>query len=107
MQTLPEEGRTRVIPTTTNPPPKPGHADTLRPGRGRLIDQIHRRLEESIREGADVHAADLEDNDVGSQGEMLREKPSAPDVNAGSSRILPLQWDNEAIDPDHDNALEF
>lgn len=65
-----------MIPTTTNPPPKPGHADTLRPGHDRLVDQIRNRLDESSREGSTVHTNNSNDDAIGSQGEMLREHSS-------------------------------
>ncbi|KAF9464372.1 hypothetical protein BDZ94DRAFT_1256294 [Collybia nuda] len=31
------QGGSRITPATSNPPPKPGHADTLRPSQGRII----------------------------------------------------------------------
>lgn len=41
---LPKDKEGRVVPTTTNPPPKPGHADTLKPSRERL-DESHGKEE--------------------------------------------------------------
>ncbi|KAI0650222.1 alpha/beta-hydrolase [Trametes meyenii] len=69
----PEGGYTRAVPTQTNPPPQPGHADQLKPDDGRLTDQAELRLEQSIQKGEEVHPADLQDKpeDIGSQNEML------------------------------------
>ena len=84
---LPDEnGRARVVPTQTNPPPKPGHADTLQPNASRAESQANRLAAKSAQEGKEVHTKDLRDEHVGSQEEMLKsnaDQLSSPD---GSDR---------------------
>ncbi|GBE80022.1 alpha/beta-hydrolase [Sparassis crispa] len=72
IQPLPEGGRTRVIPTKTNPPPRPGHADTLEPDPARLKRQLRQRMERG-QKGTPVHAHDLQEDDaqIESQQDML------------------------------------
>ncbi|KAI0751533.1 alpha/beta-hydrolase [Daedaleopsis nitida] len=68
----PEGGYTRVIPTQTNPPPQPGHADTLKPNSDEAADQLNQRLQETANRGEPVHASDLKENadEILSQKEM-------------------------------------
>ncbi|KAI0368056.1 alpha/beta-hydrolase [Pilatotrama ljubarskyi] len=75
-----EEGYTRVIPTKTKPPPKPGHADKLKPDIEHMVDQMNQRQQQSMEKGEDVHSADLQDRpeDIGSQKEMQEEADGEP-----------------------------
>ncbi|KAI0921632.1 hypothetical protein AcW2_006545 [Taiwanofungus camphoratus] len=118
VQARPEGGRARVIPTGTNPPPKPGHADTLRPSSDRLADQVEERLEASNERDEEVHAADLTENPsaINSQQEMLAENsdksPSGSKGRAGCmNKNLPArnsktQFEDGGADPG-DAALDF
>ncbi|KAI0356462.1 alpha/beta-hydrolase [Trametes cingulata] len=67
-----EEGYTRVIPTKTKPPPKPGHADKLKPDTGSMVEQADQRQRQSVEKGEEVHSADLQDKpeEINSQKEM-------------------------------------
>ncbi|KZT13024.1 alpha/beta-hydrolase [Laetiporus sulphureus 93-53] len=69
---LPTDGRARAIETQTNPPPKPGHADTLRPSDTRFETQME-CLQQMREKGEEVHAGDLKEGKekLGSQQEML------------------------------------
>ncbi|KZT72544.1 alpha/beta-hydrolase [Daedalea quercina L-15889] len=72
---LPDEnGRARAIPTQTNPPPQPGHADTLQPNKNRAAS--HDEPAERGAEGKGGQAQDLKDEHVGSQVEMLSQSQS-------------------------------
>ena len=106
---IPPNGEPRAIPTKTNPPPPPGHADTLRPSKERLADQVGQRTEQSVEEQRPVTAGDLEDDNVKNQKTMLKEDndekdnmpfPSAPSYSTHQDTI---RYD----DPNYDDALSF
>ncbi|KAI0065802.1 alpha/beta-hydrolase [Artomyces pyxidatus] len=71
------QARSRVIPTETNPPPQPGHADTLEPSNERAEEQenLRQRAEQEGLSTAEVERQQYNDS-VHSQAEMLRN--SAP-----------------------------
>lgn len=99
------EGRARVIPTQTNPPPHPGHADTLQPSEGRLVDQVGERLDKSAERGEDVHTGDLsEGSHVESQAEMFKnsekETPDQPEYNRGRRMSLHSKEQQQPDEPD-------
>ncbi|CAL1701139.1 unnamed protein product [Somion occarium] len=73
IEAVPQEGRARVIPTQTNPPPKPGHADVLRPSDERLGEQVEQRMQASQGEALIAHAGELTEKDVKTQAEMHNE----------------------------------
>ncbi|KAI0677037.1 alpha/beta-hydrolase [Trametes maxima] len=108
----PEGGYTRAIPTQTNPPPPPGHADKLKPDDGRQTDQADKRLEQSIQKGEEVHAADLQDSpgDIGSQKEMLADHPKSrsgsPAESDSTREETNLKQDNE-WGPSYDSVRDF
>ncbi|PCH41474.1 alpha/beta-hydrolase [Wolfiporia cocos MD-104 SS10] len=80
----PNEGRARVIPTQTNPPPQPGHADTLQPNEQRLKEQVEERVEAGSKRGEAASAGDLKESEraIGSQEEMLEsDGVDAPNKN--------------------------
>ncbi|KAF9821291.1 hypothetical protein IEO21_00899 [Rhodonia placenta] len=98
------EGRARVIPTQTNPPPHPGHADTLQPSEGRLVDQVGERLDKSAERGEDVHTGDLsEGSHVESQAEMFenseKETPDQPEYNHGRRMSLHSKEQQQRDEP--------
>ncbi|KAL4249093.1 hypothetical protein ABKN59_005778 [Abortiporus biennis] len=105
VQTLPEGGRYRVIPTSTGPPPKPGHADTLRPSEDRLVDQFERRVEKSNDPSQPAHTIDLQDQQVGSQHEMLESNGDSSDHTARNLDAIPEP--NEKLDAEYGAAWEF
>ncbi|PSS35406.1 hypothetical protein PHLCEN_2v1561 [Hermanssonia centrifuga] len=82
---VPKDDDARIEPTRTDPPPEPGHADTLRPSKARLGEQIDQRLEKGAEEGRAVHTGELEDGNIGSQAEMLEQGPSDNDESKRSS----------------------
>ena len=73
-----------MVPTQTNPPPKPGHADTLQPDPSRAESQAHDFAVQGAEEGKEVHTKDLKDENVGSQEEMLESNGSAVNGAPGS-----------------------
>lgn len=101
VDTVPEHGRTRVLPTRTNPPPRPGHADTLRPSDGRVTDQVEKRAKHGKEEGRLAHSAELKDENVGSQDEMLRDKQGD-----GSTPAQPPEQDQEGTDDEEADAAD-
>ncbi|KAI0089132.1 alpha/beta-hydrolase [Irpex rosettiformis] len=85
----PKGQRSRAIPTQTNPPPEPGHADTLNPSSSRLKEQVNQRLEQAVEQGRPkdeaniVNTADLREENVRDQKGMLRhslEYQDGPDI---------------------------
>ncbi|EMD40895.1 hypothetical protein CERSUDRAFT_91649 [Gelatoporia subvermispora B] len=131
IEPLPKDGRARVIPTQTNPPPYPGHADTLRPSEDRLGDQVQERLHKSVEEDREVHTKELAEpaDQVGSQEEMLKEskkkadsghpQPSGMNGDDGDrsgsnvpdeevrTGAQPEADANLADDPNYDAAIDF
>lgn len=99
----PKNEHARVVPTRTNPPPQPGHADTLRPSKERLADQVDAREEASARENP-VPSRDLRDEGVQSQAEMMdnsdKEKSSPKGSHASSATI-------REDDPEYEDALSY
>ncbi|KAK7695761.1 hypothetical protein QCA50_000398 [Cerrena zonata] len=71
IECVPKEGRARVFPTQTNPPPKPGHADTLQPSSEKANEQLTERLVAGKQEGRLAHAQELQEEDVKDQANML------------------------------------
>lgn len=95
MKSQPEEGKGRVQATHTNPPPDPGHADTLRPSQERVDAQ------KEDREIPDPAA----DDGVGSQEEMLQNPRPKIEVEGAAPAESPSE-DEEEHDFD-DSADEF
>ena len=87
----PKDERSRVIDTQTNPPPEPGHPDTLNPSSRRLHEQVNERLEKTAEQNqlnGDanlVHTADLTEENVQTQSEMLQHTQEYQDINGGSA----------------------
>ncbi|KAH9942586.1 alpha/beta-hydrolase [Amylocystis lapponica] len=106
VESLPEEGRSRVIPTQTSPPPKPGHADTLKPSDDMISNQVEERREQRREKDEEVHTRDLQEPEskVGSQADMLQQ----PSVGGTSSGV---QGHADSVgredEPDYDAALDF
>ncbi|KAI0700770.1 alpha/beta-hydrolase [Cytidiella melzeri] len=121
---LPQQGRARVAPTSTNPPPEPGHADTLYPSSGRLKEQVGQRLAKSVEEGQAISSAkiigtdELKDESVKKQDEMLQDaeeykdsekpgdqktRPSRSGASGSGSPQDPLSTN----DPNYAAALAF
>lgn len=107
---VPPNGEPRAIPTKTNPPPPPGHADTLRPSKERLVDQVEQRTEQSAEENRPVSAGDLEEENVKTQKTMLREdndeKNNLPQQPPKVSPALSQKVVRDD-DPNYDDALYF
>ncbi|GJE84268.1 alpha/beta-hydrolase [Phanerochaete sordida] len=94
---LPLDGEPRVVATKTNPPPAPGHADTLRPSPERAEEQVEQKVEQSAEEGHPVHSGELEDAEVKSQKNQMqmldqdmdeRNTSSLPDKPAAGSNSM-------------------
>lgn len=104
---LPDEnGRARAVPTQTNPPPMPGHADTLRPKF-----QAHELAARRADKGKEVRTQDLKDEHVGSQEEMLasRESSLSPGSPTTSDRGGEYVDGSSGLDtrvPDVDGAVD-
>ncbi|KAH8106038.1 alpha/beta-hydrolase [Cristinia sonorae] len=98
--------RARALPARTNPPPRPGHADTLKPSSSRIADQAVQRTGEGEDRGNPAHASDMKDPVVGDQQEMLEESP-LEGQDAGSKHADPPSRDHDTPDPDREAALEF
>ena len=107
---IPPNGEPRAIPTKTNPPPGPGHADTLRPSKERLASQVEERMDKSVEEERPVGAGDLEEDNVKSQKAMLREdndeKDNMPQPSAETSSAS-SQVGIRDDDPNYEDALSF
>ncbi|CCM05570.1 uncharacterized protein FIBRA_07797 [Fibroporia radiculosa] len=119
---LSEGGRTRVMPTSTNPPPKPGHADVLQPSDERMTSEVEARLEEGIKSGNVVSSGDISEHaeKIGSQQEMFEESgPDGSDAPVSSTPDAKLchstngesseatQANNIQSDPNYDAAIDF
>ncbi|KAI0787047.1 hypothetical protein BC629DRAFT_1593579 [Irpex lacteus] len=94
IEPLPKTARSRVTPTETNPPPEPGHADTLNPTATRLSEQVEQRLEKTVEQDSSegtqgvIHASDIKEENVQNQKEMLQnsreyEEPSGKPLSRG------------------------
>ncbi|THH31314.1 hypothetical protein EUX98_g2870 [Antrodiella citrinella] len=109
VDTLPEDGRTRVLPAPTNPPPRPGHADTLKPSSSRVKDQLEQRIEQGKSEGRAAHSAELRDESVGNQEEMLRDM--TPEEREGGSKSAASSESGadsqDGNKPGYDTELDF
>lgn len=79
IECVPKEGRARVTPTQTNPPPRPGHADTLLPSSSQVGEQLSERLEAGQEEGRVAHADELKHEEVQDQAAMLQEGSNSGD----------------------------
>ena len=102
----PESGYTRVVPTKTNPPPQPGHADTLKPSAEEVASRVEQEAQQASECGENVHASDLQDDpkEVPSQKEMLAESESTAGGSTspkGPTR-LGMKQDSEVNDADID-----
>ncbi|KAH9844100.1 alpha/beta-hydrolase [Rhodofomes roseus] len=96
IHSLPDEnGRARVIPTQTNAPPRPGHADTLQPSRSRVASQADKIAEQAAVECKQVQSKDLKDDHVGSQEEMLRKAEGTPPEPSS-----PAKADSQSVKPE-------
>lgn len=102
-----------MIPTQTNPPPQPGHADTLKPSSDEAADQLSQRLQDTANGGEPVHASDLKENadEILSQKEMQsQDAVDGPDTQAktqdsGNSESK-TEHDDVAEDRGSDIALD-
>ncbi|RPD66751.1 alpha/beta-hydrolase [Lentinus tigrinus ALCF2SS1-7] len=100
----PEGGYTRVVPTQTNPPPQPGHADKLKPDAGEVADQINQRLRQTFERGEEVHSADLKDFPDGAPPQREMQEQDCVDAeNAATLTDTP----EPSQDLDTDAAFEF
>lgn len=74
-------------------------------------DQVERRLDESADKGHFVHAAELADDNVGSQEEMLNdaspEEQADGSAPSGSSETNRQNVKDGLADPNYDAALDF
>ncbi|KAI0824710.1 alpha/beta-hydrolase [Trametes gibbosa] len=109
-----EDGYTRAIPTSTKPPPQPGHADTLKPDRDRVVDQLAERMENGSANGKDDHAADTQGNpeEVPSQREMQKDGGiDTPGLGATPIRDSDASVKDDgrecSKDPAYESAEEF
>ena len=101
---IPPNGEPRAIPTKTNPPPPPGHADTLLPSKERLADQVDQRVDKSMSEKRPAGAGDLEEDNVKSQEAMLNETDDEKrNTPSPSSSQVGVRDD----DPNYEDALSF
>lgn len=106
---IPPDGEPRAIPTKTHPPPLPGHADTLRPSKERLADQVEQRTEQSGEEHLPVAAGDLEDDNVKDQKTMQKEDYNEKDdtLQHSGPSYGTHQTTIRDDDPNYDDALSF
>ena len=113
MHVKPEGGYTRVVTTQTDPPPQPGHADTLKPNAGEAADQVHQRLKQSVERNEEVHSADLKDYPDGAPRQQEMQEKAGVDATSGSttpvdsSRPSPKPKYERDSDLDTDVALDF
>lgn len=83
---IPEGGR--VTKTKSNPPPEPGHADTLKPTQKRVESQVSEQIQQAPEGNEAAPARDLQDEKVMSQGEMIKENKDDPDADdTGATRL--------------------
>ncbi|KAF7798891.1 hypothetical protein EIP86_010119 [Pleurotus ostreatoroseus] len=86
MDLLPKEGDARAVQAQTNPPPMPGHADTLKPSDERVSEQAEQQMEQGREEGraGPVSPDELQDDTVSNQKEMLKEGPQVDNPKASN-----------------------
>ncbi|EKM59247.1 uncharacterized protein PHACADRAFT_87660 [Phanerochaete carnosa HHB-10118-sp] len=89
---LPPNGEPRVVPSKTNPPPGPGHADTLRPSPERVVEQAEQQTEQSAEEGRPARSGDLEESENMSS---LPEHPTNDKKNSMSQQGNPSDNDEK------------
>ena len=84
MDLLPKEGDARAVQTQTNPPPMPGHADTLKPSDSRKSEQAEQQVEQGREESraGPVSPDELQDETVDNQKDMLKEGPQMDNPKA-------------------------
>ncbi|KAI1786660.1 alpha/beta-hydrolase [Ganoderma leucocontextum] len=98
----PEGGYMRVIPTRTNPPPQPGHADKLKPNAQEAKEQVIDRLRQSMEHsnyGCFPHASELEDKPAETQKGMQAQDDV--DVPTGNGDCSALPAEASPSDSDH------
>ena len=103
---MPKEGRARAVPTQTNPPPKPGHADTLQPSSERADEQLAERLVAGKERGRPADTEELKEEHVEDQAVMLSrrgdetEKGGSLDASSYSAKDVPtpLERDGKTLE---------
>lgn len=96
------------MPTRSNPPPAPGHADTLKPSKERVESQVEQQIEKSAEEQRPVGGGDLEDEQVQSQHEMLEEHhDEKEDVTPSGDKPRRPNPDITEDDPEYDEMLSI
>ncbi len=101
MHTKAEGGYTRAVPTQTDPPPQPGHADKLKPDAGEVADQASQRLEQSIQRGEEVHSADLKDYPDGAPSQQEMQEKGGVDAPTGGT--TPVDTARSSPESKHEN----
>ncbi|KAI0045124.1 alpha/beta-hydrolase [Auriscalpium vulgare] len=106
---VPDGERARVIPTQTNGPPPPGHADTLAPSPGRTVEHDVQRMQAAQQDMTveQVQRESAVEEGIQSQQEMLETAPPN-ESPSGSSRtqVSGNVRETEAEDRDPDIDLE-
>ncbi|RDX53666.1 alpha/beta-hydrolase [Lentinus brumalis] len=101
VHTKAEGGYTRAVPTQTDPPPQPGHADKLKPDAGEVADQASQRLEQSIQRGEEVHSADLKDYPDGAPSQQEMQEKGGVDAPTGGT--TPVDTARSSPESKHEN----
>ncbi|KAI0722242.1 alpha/beta-hydrolase [Cerioporus squamosus] len=104
-----EGGYTRVVPTQTDPPPQPGHADKLKPDAGEVADQVSQRLKQTAERGEEVHSADLKDYSDGAAAPTQQEMQEEGSVDTTNGGTTPADTPVSSHEPKHesDQDLDF
>lgn len=88
MDPLPEGG-SRVAPSKSNPPPKPGHADTLKPSQERVNADVTNEPDTGINEAVKTQSEMLDSSSTDTPGGITEKDDSSRSASNGQDSSHP------------------